>query len=162
MYDPLASALSRLPYLPSPESVIEAAMRLAKPREGEVLADLGCGDGRVLVYAARKYGVYAVGFELNPFLVGLAKREAKLTGLYSTIEIVHSDFFLHDLSRFDVIFSYPSPTIAGKLGLKLASECKPGCRVVIHDHLPSNLKPTRVISIPSGGPHIHLVALYRF
>jgi len=162
MYDPLASALARLPYLPSPKSVIEAALHLARPREGEVLADLGCGDGRVLVYAARRYGVYAVGFELNPFLVGLAKREARLTGLYSRIEIVHCDFFLHDLSRFDIIFSYPSPLVADKLGLKLANECKPGCRVVIHDHLPSNLKPTRVISIPSGGPHIHLVALYTF
>ncbi|MCC6064995.1 MAG: class I SAM-dependent methyltransferase, partial [Thermofilum sp.] len=64
-------ALAELPFLPSPESVIVKALDMARLQPGELLVDLGCGDGRVLVVAAKRYGAYAVGVELNPLLAKL-------------------------------------------------------------------------------------------
>ncbi|RLE98565.1 MAG: SAM-dependent methyltransferase [Thermoprotei archaeon] len=152
--------LTELPYLPSPYSVIRAAFRLARLRRGELVVDLGCGDGRALVVAAREYGAYAVGVELNPLLVKLAVRECILAGVRERVEIIHGDLFLFDVSRFDVIYCYPSPAVSRRLSLKLVSECKPGCRVVVHDHPLIAAEPVRVLSLPSQGPHIHKIYLY--
>jgi len=160
--DALTRALVRLPYLPSPDRVIDAALRLAKPRTGEVLADLGCGDGRVLIRAAKDYGVFAVGFEIHPVLVRLALREVRLRGLQGLVEVVHGDFFQADLSRFHVIYVYPSPSVIKRLAEKLLAECRRDCRVVIHDHLLPDVKPVRVLALPTQGPHVHLIGLYTF
>ena len=156
----LARALCELPYLPSPERVIDVALKLAKPQEGELFADLGCGDGRVLIRAARKYGVFAVGFELNPLLVKLAKREVRLSGVSHLVEVVRADFFMVDLSKFDIIYAFPSPSVTRRLSLKLISECKRGCRVVVHDYELPLLEPRAEVKLPSQGPHVHRVLLY--
>ncbi|RLF06145.1 MAG: SAM-dependent methyltransferase [Thermoprotei archaeon] len=153
-------SLAELPYLPSPDSVIRAAFRLARLKRGELVADLGCGDGRALVIAAREYEAYAVGVELNPLLVKLALRECILAGVRGKVEVVHGDLFLFDVSRFDVIYCYPSPAVSRRLTLKLISECKPGCRVVIHDHPLIAVEPVKVVTLPSHGPHIHKIYLY--
>jgi len=157
---PVLRALAELPYLPSPESVIRTALELAGLREGERLVDLGCGDGRVLVIAARDYGAYAVGVELNPLLVRLARREARLAGVGGAVSIVQGDLFLFDISRFDVVYCYPSPAVTRRLELKVMSECKPGCRVVLHDHPLPVARPLRVVTLPSGSLHVHAVYLY--
>lgn len=160
--EPLVTRLVKLPYLPSSDRVVKVALDMAELKEGEVFADLGCGDGRVLITAAKRYGAYAVGFELNPNLVRLARREVRFAGVCGSVDIVEGDFFLADLSRFDVIYAYPSPSIVDMLSLKLAAECKKGCRVVVHDHLLPNLTPRKVVKLPTNALHVHTVALYVF
>ncbi|MCS7104074.1 MAG: methyltransferase domain-containing protein [Thermofilaceae archaeon] len=153
-------ALAELPYLPSPETVVRKALDIAELKDDETLVDLGCGDGRVLVIAARYYGAFAVGVELNPLLVKLAQRECRLAGVESRTEIVAADLFTFDVSPFDVIYVYPSPSITRRLEFKLQVECKQGCRVILHDHPLPSVEPLTVVSIPSGRMHVHELYFY--
>jgi len=153
-------ALVELPFLPSPESVIVKALEMAQLKPGEKLVDLGCGDGRVLVVAAKRYGAYAVGVELNPVLVRLAARECRFAGVWDSVDIVHGDLFGFNISSFDVVYSFPSPSVARKLAFKLIAECREGCRVVVHDHPLPLAEPVASATIPSGSVHVHAVYLY--
>ncbi len=156
----LIRRLSELPYLPSPEGVIRLGLKLARPRENDIFVDLGCGDGRILMYVAKNYGIYCVGFELNPILVKIAKREIRSSNLGRFIDIIFGDFFYADFSKFTIIYSYPSPTIIRRLSLKILNECKQGCRIITHDHPLEGLKPVTEVCIPSGSIHIHKIYLY--
>lgn len=153
-------ALAELPFLPSPESVIIKALDMARLQPGERLVDLGCGDGRVLVVAAKRYGAYAVGVELNPLLAKLAARECRFAGVWGSVDVVHGDLFSFDVSPFDVVYVYPSPAVVRRLAFKLAAECREGCRVVVHDHPLPAAEPVAAASIPSGSLHVHTVYLY--
>lgn len=152
--------LAEFPYLPSPSSVINAALSLVQVRPGEVFADLGCGDGTVLIEAARKFHVLCVGFEIHPALAILARRKAKDSGVGRLVEIVRSDLFMVDLSRFNVIYVYPFPTIITKLSEKIVAECSKGTRVLVHDYRLANLSPTKNVQISARGFHVHSVYLY--
>ncbi len=160
MEEEIIRQLVDLPFLPSSKTVIKTGFSLAKPKPDDVLADLGCGDGRVLVYAAKNYGIYSVGYELNPVLVRLAKREVRWNGVDGLVDIVESDFFEADLSRFSLIFVYPSPKITRPLSLKLLSECRPGCRIIVHDHALEGMTPMYEVHIPTGTVHVHKVYVY--
>ena len=156
----MTRALIELPYLPSPYSVIKTALSIAEPREGELLVDLGCGDGRVLVVAASEYKLYAVGVELNPLLTRLALRECRLRGVAGRVEVIWGDLFSLDISRFDVVYCYPSPSVTRRLTLKLINECQNGCRVLIHDHPLVGVEPVEERLIYTRGPHVHRVYMY--
>lgn len=153
-------ALAELPYLPSPDSVIKAALTLAELKPGELFADLGCGDGRALIIAAREFGAQCVGVELNPLLVKLALREVRIAGVYGLVSVVHGDLFTFNVEPFDVIYCYPSPSVTRRLELKLVSECKAGCRIVLHDHPLPSVEPLDTIALPSGSLHVHTLCLY--
>lgn len=153
-------ALAELPFLPSPESVIVKALEMAQLKPGEKLVDLGCGDGRVLVIAAKRYGAYAVGVELNPLLVRLAVRECRFAGVWGSVDVVHGDLFSFDVSPFDVVYSFPSPSVERRLAFKLRAECREGCRVVVHDHPLPLAEPVASATLPSGSIHVHRIYLY--
>ena len=152
--------LLEFPYLPSPASVINAALNMVKVKPNEVFADLGCGDGAVLIEAAKKFGVYCIGFEINPTLAKLAHRKAESAGVKHLIDIVCSDIFTIDLSKFNVVYVYPFPPIIPRLSEKIASECQKGTRVLVHDHSLNGLKPTKSMQIFERGIHTHKVNLY--
>lgn len=153
-------ALAELPFLPSPESVVVKALDMAQLEPGEKLVDLGCGDGRVLVVAAKRYGAYAVGVELNPLLVRLAARECRFAGVWGSVDVVLGDLFSFNVTPFDVVYVYPSPSVTRRLALKLMAECREGCRVVVHDHPLPAAEPVATASLPSGGLHVHTIYLY--
>lgn len=153
-------ALAELPFLPSPESVIRVALDLARLQPGELFADLGCGDGRALIIAARDYKAFAVGVELNPLLARLAAREVRLAGVQASASIVQGDLFAFNVEPYDVIFCYASPSVVRRLELKLRVECKRGCRIVLHDHPLPSTDPIEVVALPSGSLHVHEVYLY--
>ncbi|MEM3789044.1 MAG: methyltransferase domain-containing protein [Candidatus Bathyarchaeia archaeon] len=152
--------LVEFPYLPSPLSVIEAALSMVEVKPYEVFADLGCGDGSVLIEAAKKFGVYCVGFEVNPTLVTLAHKKAEIAGVKHLIDIVCSDLFTIDFSRFNVIYVYPFPPIIPRLSEKIVCECRKGTRVLVHDYSLSGLKPTKSAQTFERGIHVHLIYLY--
>ena len=152
--------LMEFPYLPSPASVIDAALNMVKVKPSEVFADLGCGDGAVLIEAAKKFGAYCVGFEINPALARLAYKKAENAGVKHLIDIVCSDVFTTDLSRFDVIYVYPFPPIIPKLSEKIIAECRKGTRILVHDHSLNRLMPLKSVRIFERGIHTHLVYLY--
>ncbi len=156
----IARILSEFPYLRSPIQVIDKALEIADFSRDDIFADLGCGDGAVLVRATEKFKVFSVGFEINPVLVQIARRKIKSAGLQDLIEIVHSDLFSADLSRFSVIYIYPSPLVIERLSRKILAECMEGTRILVHDYSLKFLQPINVVKLPGGPLHIHFLYFY--
>lgn len=127
---------------------------MVEVKPNEVFVDLGCGDGSILIEAAKKFGAFCVGFEINPALVKLARKKVEDAKLKHLIDVVHSDLFTADLSKFNVIYVYPFPPITPRLSEKIINECRKGTRVLVHDHGLNGLKPMKSIQIfERGNPH---------
>jgi SAM-dependent methyltransferase len=130
-----ARAAPRLdvPYVPTPMPVVDAMLELARVRKDDLLYDLGCGDGRIVVRAASRFGCRGVGVDLNPDRVDEARdsaRQAKVTAL-ARFEV--GDVFAFDFSPASVVTMYLLPSVNLKLRPRLLSELRPGTRVVSHD-----------------------------
>lgn len=117
------------PFLPTHQERIEGALRLVKLRPGQEIADLGSGDGRILIACAKR-GTRAYGFEINPFLVWKTKLNIKKQGLRNLAVCQWKSFWKQDFSSFDVVFVYGISHIMKKLEKKLQKELKPGAKVV--------------------------------
>ena len=124
---PLATGL---PWVPARENRIRKALRMAGLQPGEHLYDLGAGDGRVLVLAAREFGAYAVGIEISPVHCLIARFRALLSGYNRCISIRCGSFFSTNIQEADVIFAYVTPGHAGRLKPYLEQQLKIGARVV--------------------------------
>ena len=122
--------LSGLPWIPTHRKRIIKALELAQLRSGEILYDLGSGDGRVLIMAAREYGAQAVGIELSPAHCALAWLRILLSGLIGRVSIRWGNFYKAELSEADVVFAYLTPTHARKLKSHLESQLRPGARLI--------------------------------
>jgi len=118
------------PFDPTPQEVVERMLMLADVRSSDVIYDLGSGDGRLLIAAAKKYGVRGVGFEIEPGLVKLARENARREGVEKLVEIRQQDFLSANLSRASVVTLYLS--YDGNLAVReqLNRQLKPGARVV--------------------------------
>ena len=118
------------PFDPTPQEVVERMLALAGVKEGDVVYDLGAGDGRIAIAVAKKYGVRAVGFEIEPGLVKLARERVRDEGLEDLVEIRQQDFRTADLSQATVVTLYLSQD--GNLAVRplLMDQLKPGSRVV--------------------------------
>ena len=120
-----------VPYVPTPEAVVEGMLDMAKLTPGERLVDLGSGDGRIAIAAAKR-GAQAMGVEINPRLVSRARTNAKMAGQKDNARFVRDDLFAVSLREADVVTLYLLPQINEKLRPKLLTEMKPGARVVSH------------------------------
>ena len=118
------------PFDPTPQEVVERMLLLANVKSGDVLYDLGAGDGRVVIAAAKKYGIRAVGFEIDPGLVKLARENVRQQGVEQLVEIREQDFLTADLSQASVVTLYLS--YDGNLALRpqLMRQLRAGARVV--------------------------------
>jgi len=144
------------PFAPTPEEAISVALKLAGLREGELLYDLGCGDGRVLIKAVKEFGATAVGFEVQRKLVEEAKKRIRKAGVKGRAKAFKKDFFKEDLSAADVIYAYSYPPTMEALAEKLCRELKHGSRVVTYRYPIQNWIPHRV-----GACSGHSIFLYR-
>lgn len=123
-----------------------------------MLYDLGAGDGRVLIEAARRFGARPVGIEIDPTRVSRIKERLKTTGIEA--EVIQGDFMQTDLSRADVVIIYLSESVNAKLAPKLQGELKAGGRVVSLDYALPAWVPEREITVKSAGV-TRKVYLYR-
>lgn len=119
-------------YVPTPPDVVEAMLTLARITAPDVVYDLGSGDGRIVITAARKYGARGVGIELDRQLVEIARDNAKKAGVPDRVTFRQGDLFATDLSQATVVTLYLSPSVNLRLRSKLLRELKPGARVVSH------------------------------
>lgn len=127
--DPLdADAL----YLPTPHAVVEAMLQLAEVRANDVLYDLGAGDGRIVIAAARRYGIRAVGIELDARMVAEARANVARAGLAERVEIRQGDALAVDLGDASVVTLFLFPEINERLAPKLRRELRAGTRIVSH------------------------------
>lgn len=148
---PLASGL---PWVPALDRRIRAAFRLANVQPGEVVYDLGAGDGRVLVIAAREFGASAVGIEISPIHCLVARIRLYLAGVNTQTSIRWGNFYRSDFSSADVVFIYATSRYANRIIPLLETRLKMGARVVT---ISSNLEKWQ----PERIDRENLVFLYR-
>ena len=137
----------QVPFVPTPLSVVKRMLELAELKPGEVLYDLGCGDGRIIIMAAKEFGARAVGIELRKDLVEQCIKEVKRQKLEDKITIIHGNFFDIDIGEADVVTLYLLTSVNEKLKPKLEKELKRGARVVSHDFEVVGWKPLKVESV---------------
>ena len=120
-----------VPYVPTKPAVVEGMLRLANLKKGDILYDLGCGDGRIVVSAAKNYGVTAVGYDIDPERIAEANANAKAAGVTDKVKFVNANLFDTDLTKATVITMYLLPTVNMELRPKIL-KLKPGTRIVSH------------------------------
>lgn len=121
------------PFVTSPPLVVERMLKLAGVTPEDYVIDLGSGDGRIVIAAAKRYGAHAMGVEYDPKLVALSRQNAAAQGVADRVRFVEGDLFKVDLSRASVVTVYLLPDVNLKLRDKLLAELKPGSRLVAHD-----------------------------
>jgi tRNA G37 N-methylase Trm5 len=146
-------------YVPTPDEVVEKMLTLADVRPGEIVYDLGCGDGRIPVRAAKKYGVKAWGFDINPVRVKESLDNVEKNEVKKLVTIKLQDIFELDLSKADVITLYLLPQLNVKLIPQL-DKLKPGCRIVSHDFNMEGVRPKRELTYTPSGGREHRVFLW--
>jgi len=148
----LVSAQDTIPFVPSPMHVVQKMIEVAEIKKGDILYDMGSGDGRIVIEAAKKYGVKGVGIDLNPELVAKARENAEKEGVSHLVEFRAQDGLTVDISEATVVTLYMFKWFNNALRPKL-QQLKPGSRVVAHDFDIDDWKPTRIESIgpPTDG-----------
>jgi predicted RNA methylase len=151
------------PFVPSPVPVIQHMLKLADLKPGEVLFDLGAGDGRTVMMAAKSFGARAVGVELREDLAKKALSTIHDNGLADRVTIVNGDMFTVNLTSADVVFLYLTTSANEKIKPKLETELKKGVRIVSHDYEIVGWKPVKVENFcenPKLGYPSHTIYLY--
>ncbi len=129
-------------------------LMLASVRKGDVLYDLGSGDGRIAITAARLYGVRAVGIDINPERIDRANDNARKSGATSLVSFRNEDLFEANIAEASVVTLYLLPSLNEKLRPKLLRDLRPGARIVSHAFLMGDWKPEQQIQV--GGQSIYL------
>jgi len=137
-------------YVPTPQEVVDKMLELADVKKGDVVYDLGCGDGRIVVTAAKKYGVKAVGFDIDPDRVRDSLENVRKNKVEDLVTIKKADIFTLDLSEAGVVTLYLLPELNVKLMPQLA-KLKPGSRIVSHDFDMRGAKPVKVEKVKPKG-----------
>lgn len=136
-----------VPFVPTPQPVVDKMLELANVQKGDFLIDLGSGDGRIPVTAAQRFGVKALGVDLNPQRIKEANERAKKAGVTDLVEFRQEDLFTTDLSKADVLTMYLLPSVNLKLRPKILKEMKPGARVVSHAFDMGDWKPEQKVQV---------------
>jgi SAM-dependent methyltransferase len=136
-------------FVPTPYDVVDKMLELAQVQKDDLVYDLGCGDGRIVVAAAKKYGCKAVGFDIDPERVQESLDNVASSNVGHLVRIEQKDIFTLDLSKASVITLYLLPELNVKLIPQL-QKLKPGSRIVSHDFRMRGVKPDKVIELTSG------------
>jgi SAM-dependent methyltransferase len=121
-----------VPFVPTPQEVVDRMLALAMVGKTDTLYDLGCGDGRIVITAARQFGAHGVGIDLNPERIAEAHANAKKAGVDGRVTFRQADLFETDLSPASVVSLYLLPDVNLRLRPRLWAQLKPGSRVVSH------------------------------
>jgi len=132
-----------VPFVPSPQEVVEKMIDLAGVKKGDVVYDLGSGDGRIVIAAAQK-GARAIGFEIDGDLLKKSQENIRAAGVQDSAEIRQQDILTVDLSPASVVTMYLLPDVNMKLRPNLLNQLKPGSRVVSHSFDMGDWKPDKV------------------
>ncbi len=148
------------PYVPSPQTVVDKMLEAAEIRPGEMLYDLGCGDGRIPITAARDYKAKGMCVELSDELVEKARREIARQGLEKSVSVWHGNLLEADLRPADIVTLYLLTSSNDLLKPILEKSLKPGARVVSHDFVMRGWKPQRIETVDAAG-RTHMIYVYR-
>ncbi len=121
-----------VPFVPTPPEVVDEMLRLAAVKSGDVLYDLGCGDGRIVIAAAKRFGVKAVGIDIDPVRIGESNENARAAGMAGKVKFIQQDLFEADFKDATVVTMYLLTSVNLRLRPKLLTDLKPGTRLVSH------------------------------
>lgn len=150
---------SLAPYVPSPQAVVEKMLEAARVQSGEVVYDLGSGDGRVLITAAKKFKAKSVGVEISPKLVRQATERIEQEGLAESCRVIQGNALEVDLSEADVVVLYLLTSSNELLRPNLEKSLKNGARVVSHDFEVRGWNPVKVVKAEAHG-RAHNIFVY--
>jgi tRNA G37 N-methylase Trm5 len=134
-------------YVPTPYEVVDEMLKLGGVKKGDVLYDLGSGDGRIPVTAAKKFGIRAVGIDIDPQRVEEAKENARKNGVTNLVQFRQEDLFRANFREATVVTLYLLPDLNVKLRPKLLAELKPGSRIISHQFDMGTWKPEKRIEL---------------
>jgi hypothetical protein len=145
-----AQELSKLPYVPTPQIVVDEMLKMAGVTAKDFVMDLGSGDGRMIITAARTFKASGVGVDIDAKLVDLSNKQAKADGVGDRARFIEQDMFKADIGKATVVTLYVLPDFMEKLRPKLLAELKPGTRIVAHDYYMSEWYPDRqhMLTVP--------------
>lgn len=133
----------RAPFIRTPEDVVQRMLELARVGPPDLLIDLGSGDGRIVIAAARRFGARAIGVELDGRLVAAARENARAAGVADKVRFVHDDVLSADFSQATVVTVYLLPDLMWKLQRRFIAELQPGTRIVSHSFAMVGWRPER-------------------
>ncbi|MBI3466541.1 MAG: methyltransferase domain-containing protein [Planctomycetes bacterium] len=139
-------------FVPTPQAVVEKMLELAEVKKDDVVYDLGCGDGRIVVTAAKKYGCKAIGFDVDPKRIKESLDNVKKNKVEKLVTIKQADIFEQDLKPASVVTLYLLRELNVKLMPQLA-KMKPGSRIVSHDFDMQGAKPKKVVEFTAKNDH---------
>jgi len=142
------------PYVTSPPQIVDAMLELAGVKNNDVVYDLGCGDGRIVISAAKKYGAHGVGIDINADRIEEARENAHAAGVAGQVVFETKDLFENDIHDATVVALYLLPEVNMRLRPLLLSELRPGTRVVTHSFAMGDWAPDKEIVV--DGDHIYL------
>jgi cyclopropane fatty-acyl-phospholipid synthase-like methyltransferase len=131
------------PYVATPRHVVDAMLQLAHAKKSDVVYDLGCGDGRIIIEAAKRFGAHGVGIDNNPVRIQEAKGNAKRAGVSNLVQFRLGDLYNTDVKKATVVALYLLPDVNIRLRPKLQSQLKPGARIVSHNFGMGDWKPQK-------------------
>lgn len=143
----------RPPFITTPGSVVERMLELAGTQPADVVMDLGSGDGRIVIAAARRFGARGIGIELDRSLVEASRRNAERAKVADRVSFVQGDVLSADLSPASVVTLYLLPGLIGKLQPRFIYELRPGTRIVAHAFGMAGWKPDRTETLRIAEPH---------
>jgi len=146
-----AAAQERKPdvhYVPTPEEVVEKMLEMANVGKNDVVYDLGCGDGRIVITAAKKYGARGIGVDIDPQRIKESNENARIAGVADRVKFLQQDLFEIDFSEATVVTLYLLPALNLRLRPKLLRDLKPGSRIVSHAFDMGDWKPEKVVNVP--------------
>jgi tRNA G37 N-methylase Trm5 len=138
-------------YEPSEMEVVQAMLRLANVKPGDVVYDLGCGDGRIVIAAVRQVDARGVCVDIDPQRIAASQENARLAGVTDRIQFLNQDLLVTDIGSATVVMLFLSPQLNLKVRPKLLRELKPGTRIVSHWHDMGDWKPQQTVLISSSG-----------
>jgi precorrin-6B methylase 2 len=143
----------RVPFITTPDEVVARMLALAGTRADDYVVDLGSGDGRIVIAAARRFGARALGIELDGELVKASQQNARRAGVADRARFVQGDVLTADFSAASVVTVYLLPDLIGKLQSRFVTELKPGTRIVSHAFRMSGWTPVASETLRVAGPH---------
>ena len=134
-------------YVPTSQKIVDAMLKMANVSKEDMVYDLGCGDGRIVITAAKDFGANGIGIEIDSKLVKLAEENARQAGVADKVRFIEADLFKTDFRRATVVMLYLSPGVNLKLRPQLLKQLKPGTRIVSHDFDMGDWKPEQTIKV---------------
>jgi SAM-dependent methyltransferase len=138
------------PYVRTPANVVSAMLKLAGVKASDIVYDLGCGDGRIVIAAAKDYGAHGVGIDIDPERIQEARENARKAGVEALVKFEVNDLFATDIHNATVVALYLLPDVNLRLRPKLLKELKPGTRIVSHDFHMGDWKPEKHELVDAG------------